>query len=73
MREYMGYSRLKMDNDLYVIIGPDGERIKTHQETAFPLLSENLSENLISDLNDIRTLNESALDPEFDPDEDQAK
>jgi hypothetical protein len=45
------YKRKEINENLFEVIGLDGTTLKNHNEKAYPNLSENISRNLIGDLN----------------------
>jgi len=47
------YTRKKIGEDIFVVLGADGNTIKNHNDIPYPNLSENISRNLIEDLNQI--------------------
>jgi len=47
------YTRREMGDELFEVIGPDGNVILNHSGKTYPPLSENISRNLIGDLNHI--------------------
>lgn len=49
------YTRKELNVDLFEVLGSDRCVLKNHNEKTFPNLSENISRNLISDLNAIAT------------------
>jgi hypothetical protein len=47
------YTRREISENLFEIIGPHGEAIRNHNDKKYTFLSENISRNLIGDLNSI--------------------
>jgi hypothetical protein len=47
------YKRKEINENLFEVIGLDGTTLKNHNDKLYPNLSENISRNLIGDLNDI--------------------
>ncbi len=55
------YSRITEDEQLFTILDCNKKPLKTHLGASFPKLSENVSKNLLSDLNDIFSFNEESI------------
>jgi len=51
------YTRKEIDQDLFLVLGADGEALKNHNGKPYPHLSGNISWNLIEDLNQIAKSN----------------
>lgn len=47
------YTRKEINNNTFEVLGSDGSTLKNHNGKPYPILSENISRNLIGDLNAI--------------------
>src|SRR5690554_6311748 len=55
------YKRKEISSGIYKVLGADGTVLKNHNNKPYPHLSENISRNLIDDLNEINAKNRKQI------------